>query len=68
MANPLLDAMMAQRVSAMDPMKMLESNPQTAKYAELLKGGKDPKELFYELCRERGVSPDMVLSLVKGVR
>ena len=35
-----------------------------AAVAELIKD-KDPKEVFYNECKKRGVNPDMILGLAK---
>lgn len=43
---------------------MLMMNPQTRAIAEKIKGGADPKEVFYQLCKERGVDPNSILHML----
>lgn len=50
---------------AMNPLEILASNPNTKHIADMLRNGANPKELFYQLCRERGVNPDAILSTLK---
>lgn len=41
---------------------MINSNPQMVKVFDLLKNsGKSPKELFYELAKQKGVDPNKIL-------
>lgn len=43
---------------------MLMMNPQTRAIAEKINGGADPKEIFYQLCKERGVDPNSILRML----
>jgi len=49
----------------MNPLEMLASNPNTKYIADMLRNGANPKDLFYKLCRERGVNPDSILSMLQ---
>lgn len=69
MYNPLINAMVGSVDIPRDPMKLLESNPATSQYANMIKSGMNPKTLFYELCRQKGINPDLTLNkLRKEVR
>lgn len=61
MVNPLIDEM--NRRSS--PMAILESNPATKALASMIKNGANPKNLFYELCKQKGVDPDSILNQLK---
>lgn len=54
--------------AAQNPMMMLQnmaqSNPQIASVLQMCQGH-DPKEVFYSMCKERGIDPDSVLSQFK---
>lgn len=41
------------------------NNPEIQKVAEQLKNGTDPKTLFYDLCKQKGINPDMILNQLK---
>ena len=51
--------------STPNPLELLASNPNTKHIADMLRNGANPKELFYKLCRERGVNPDSILSMLQ---
>lgn len=51
--------------NAQNPMAMLQGmmkqNPQIAQVMNML-NGRNPQEVFYSMCKERGVNPDDILS------
>ena len=42
--------------------KMLQSNPKLKPYIDMIKGGANPKEMFYQLAQQKGVDPNTFLS------
>lgn len=71
--NPLIgclnDSMASNSATAINPYAMMErmagSNPQVAQALMLLRNGRNPQELFYALCREKGVNPQAILGSLK---
>ena len=43
---------------------LAQKNPQMAQVMQLV-GGRNPQEVFYELCRQKGVNPDDILNQLK---
>lgn len=43
---------------------MLMANPTTRPIAEKISAGADPKDIFYQLCKEKGVDPDSILRML----
>lgn len=43
---------------------LAQKNPQMAQVMNLV-GGRDPKDVFYELCKQKGVNPDDILNQLK---
>lgn len=43
---------------------LAQKNPQMAQVMNLV-GGRNPQEVFYELCKQRGVNPDDILNQLK---
>lgn len=43
---------------------LAQKNPQMAQVMNLV-GGRNPQEVFYELCRQKGVNPDDILNQLK---
>lgn len=81
MANPLFTQAMQQAVgqnpitqlygifrNAQNPQAMLnqlaQSNPQMAQVMQMC-NGRNPQQVFYEMCQQRGVDPNTILSQFK---
>ena len=81
MPNPLLSGgtmpvgniaplknMLSMLNAAQNPQAALnmlaQKNPQMAQVMNLV-GGRNPKDVFYELCRQKGVNPDDILNQLK---
>ena len=43
---------------------LAQKNPQMAQVVNLV-GGRDPKDVFYELCKQKGVNPDDILNQLR---
>lgn len=43
---------------------LAQKNPQVAQVMNLV-GGRNPQEVFYELCKQKGVNPDDILNQLK---
>lgn len=43
---------------------LAQRNPQIRQVIEMC-GGKDPKAVFYEMCKQRGVNPDDILNQLR---
>lgn len=60
--------MIAMLNSAQNPQAVLQmlaqKNPQMAQVMQLV-GGRNPQDVFYELCRQKGVNPDDILNQLK---
>lgn len=60
--------MLAMLNSAQNPQAafnmLAQKNPQIAQVMQLV-GGRNPQEVFYELCRQKGVNPDDILNQLK---
>lgn len=60
--------MIAMLNSAQNPQAVLQmlaqKNPQMAQVMQLV-GGRNPQEVFYEMCRQKGVNPDDILNQLK---
>lgn len=63
-----LKSMMQMFNSAQNPQAALQmlaqKNPQVAQAMQLVQG-RNPKEVFYEMCKQRGVNPDDILNQLK---
>lgn len=44
--------------------QMLQSNPKLQSVIDIVKHGRNPKELFYTLAKQRGVDPNSILSQI----
>lgn len=81
MANPLFSKAMQQAVgqnpiaqlygmfrNSQNPQAMLsqlaKSNPQMAQVMQMC-NGRNPQQVFYEMCQQRGVDPNTILSQFK---
>lgn len=70
--NPALLGQVKQVMSMLsaagDPEKALQmvsaNNPAMSLVAKVV-GNRDPKTVFYELCKENGINPDDILSQLK---
>ena len=45
--------------------KMLQNNPNLKPIMDLVKNGANPKDLFYNLARQKGVDPESILSQLR---
>lgn len=43
---------------------LIQQNPQMAQVMQLV-NGRDPKQVFYELCKQRNVDPESILSKLR---
>ena len=43
---------------------LAQKNPQMAQVMNLV-GGRNPQEVFYEMCRQKGVNPDDILNQLR---
>jgi len=42
--------------------KLLQNNPKLKPYMDMIRGGANPKQMFYNLAREKGVDPESFLA------
>lgn len=42
--------------------KMLQTNPNLKPYMDMIRSGANPKEMFYNLARQKGVDPESFLA------
>lgn len=42
--------------------RLLQSNPNLKPYMDMIRGGANPKEMFYNLARQKGVDPESFLA------
>lgn len=42
--------------------KMLQNNPKLRPYMDMIKGGANPREMFYNLAKQKGVDPETFLA------
>lgn len=42
--------------------KLLQSNPKLQPYMDMIRNGANPKDMFYNLARQKGVDPNTFLS------
>ena len=63
-----LKNMLSMLNAAQNPQAALQmlaqKNPQMAQVINLV-GGRNPQEVFYELCKQKGVNPDDILNQLK---
>lgn len=63
-----LKNMLAMLNGAQNPQAVLQmlaqKNPQIAQVMQMVQG-RDPQQVFYELCRQKGVNPDDILNQLK---
>lgn len=65
--NPLVNAFKMMKC-ARNPQQMLnnmvQNNPQIKQAIDLINNsGKSPKDLFYEMAKQKGVDPNQILSM-----
>lgn len=55
-----------------NPMTLMnniaKSNPQMNNILSMIQRGANPQQLFYSLCQEKGVDPNMILNQLNGLR
>ena len=44
-----------------NPMLLAQQNPAIAQIMQMCQG-QDPQKMFYELCRQRGIDPNLILN------
>lgn len=76
MPNPLLQSNTNQlreiykAMQSGNPMQMFQNmamqNPQMKPILNMLNGGANPKELFYQLCKQKGINPDEFIKNITG--
>lgn len=74
MSNPLLEQPKIQMNNQMqqivdiykyakNPQQLIQSNPQLQSILSMYKG--DAKSAFYAICKQKGIDPNSILSLLK---
>ena len=53
--------MMGMMRTVANPTAMLQQNPQFAQVMQMCKG-KNPQDVFMQMCKTRGIDPNMVLN------
>ena len=48
-------------------MNIAKTNPQANMLVNAMKNGGNPKDMFYELAKQKGINPDEVLSIAKSL-
>lgn len=76
MANPLLQPNMNQMKEMYNAMKngnpmqvfqqMAMRNPNMKPIMNMINNGANPKDLFYQMCNQRGINPDEFLKNITG--
>lgn len=76
MSNPLLQAnynRLKEIYNAMpkgNPMQILNNiasqNPNMKPIIQMINNGTDPKVLFYQMCKQRGINPDDFIKNITG--
>ena len=60
--------MMQQMKTIQNPnialQQMAQSNPQMQNVLQMCQG-KNPKDVFYSMCQQRGIDPEQILSMLK---
>lgn len=53
-----------------DPMKffqmMAQNNPNLKPILNMLEKGQNPKQIFYDMCKQRGINPDEFLKMLNS--
>lgn len=76
MANPLLQPNMNQMKEMYNAMKngnpmqvfqqMAMRNPNMKPIMNMINNGANPRDLFYQMCNQRGINPDEFLKNITG--
>lgn len=48
--------------------QMAQTNPQAQQVLNMLRMGQNPQELFYQMCRQRGIEPQAFLNQMNNYR
>lgn len=48
-----------------NPMQLIQQNPQLASIAQMARSGGNMQQVFYAMCRQKGVDPNSILALFK---
>jgi hypothetical protein len=48
-------------------MNMAKNNPQANMILNAMKSGGNPKDMFYELAKQRGVNPEEIINIAKNI-
>lgn len=54
-----------QNLGGMNNLQAIFNSPQMKNVMDMCKG-KDPKQVFYDMCGQRGINPDDVLNQLKN--
>lgn len=57
----MMNAMQAAKNPQQFLMNMAQNNPKMQQVLGLLKNGKNPKEMFYEMAKQQGVDPNAIV-------
>lgn len=67
--NPNIKMLMDLYKSGLDPKAMINilgmNNPQMQPVIQMLQQGNNPKEIFYNLCQQRGIDPNTIINQLK---
>lgn len=76
MANPLLQPNMNQMKELYNAMRngnpmqvfnqMAQNNPNMKPILNLINNGHNPQQIFYQLCKQRGINPDEFIKNITG--
>ena len=44
---------------------LLQSNPQLKSIVNMIKNGGNPKQMFFEMAKQKGIDPNTILSQIK---
>ena len=45
--------------------KMLQNNPNLRPLMDMIRGGANPRDMFYSLARQKGIDPESILSQLR---
>lgn len=48
-------------------LNMAKSNPQVNMLLNTMKNGGNPKDMFYEIAKQKGVNPDEIIEMAKNL-
>lgn len=46
-------------------MNMASQNPQMKPIIDMVKSGGNPQQMFFNACKEKGIDPEQILSMMK---